>query len=176
MSRGITFDYIRGFADADGTILKIGYAVYLYNTEKPLLEKISVFLIAQGITNNIREVYRKKPPPNSKTAFVLEIIGMKNLVKYYEKIGFSMDRKHQILTKRVNIAKDKLKRLEMKNYDFLYDLYWTKNMSSYEIQEKTGVNNKTICKWMNDLGVPRRTMSEANNNSVSTGRWKGRWK
>jgi hypothetical protein len=42
------------------------------------------------------------------------------------------------------------------DYETLYDLYWTKNMSTVEIGEMFGSDNSTVREAMVRAGVPRR--------------------
>ena len=176
MSRAITAGYIRGFTDGEGTISKAAYAVYIYNTDLEILEKMSSFLNEIEIKSSIEEVKRKNQPKAYKKAYVLRIKGIENLVKFHDKIGLSITSKSNLLIKRIRARKNNWERLKIKKYNLLYDLYWNQHLSTYEIEEKTNINAKTIAKWMAELEIPRRTKEEINKNTVLRGRWKGRWK
>jgi len=175
MRQEINLDYIRGFTDADGTVLRGGYGVYIYNSKIVILRKMSQVLKDNDIENRIRKVKRKNPKKTLRDAFVLEVNGPENVVKFYDKIGLCIESKSQLLAKRAEMGRKRLEELKPKNYDLLHDLYWNKKMSTYVIGEKLGISSHTVQRWMIDLGIPRRTMLEANNNAVLTKRWRGRW-
>jgi len=94
----ITADYIRGFADGEGTVSLTSYSTYMIrivNTDFTLLSKIALTLTSMGIKNrlNPRKVYGK----NDKPQWELRIHGLKNLMAWRDKIDFdSADKKERL--------------------------------------------------------------------------------
>ena len=54
----------------------------------------------------------------------------------------------------------------MLDRDTLYDLYWNKGLSVRQIGKIVGRNESTIRRWMKKLGIPRRSYSEARENTI----------
>lgn len=91
---GVTSEYIKGFADADG-----GYhdkTITFTNTQLILLERIRYALEGLGIECRIR-------PRNStgSPTFILRITKYDNLKRYQDLIGFGHPRKRRLLAEYV---------------------------------------------------------------------------
>lgn len=59
---------------------------------------------------------------------------------------------------------------EPRKYDqkhWLYEQYWSKFYSTYEIADKADVSADTIKRRLRELGIPRRTHRYARDNNVS---------
>jgi len=88
-------DYIRGFADGDGSITKGRskyYRIYLYNADLNKLERIRSLLERLGIDSHLNH-HRT----NNKRQIYAIVITKQGAVKaFMEKIGFSINRKRAI--------------------------------------------------------------------------------
>jgi intein-encoded DNA endonuclease-like protein len=88
-------DYIRGFADGDGTIFRDNdkYSrIRLYNKNLERLERIRELLSKIGIDSHIRAI-------NKGALYALEISKQLAIKKFMECIGFSIRRKQEHLVK-----------------------------------------------------------------------------
>lgn len=74
-------------------------------------------------------------------------------------------KKYNIIT-RTNKEAQQLKTGEKKyrNKDWLYDQYWNKKKSSFEIAKERNVSSSVVRKWMKKFNIPRRSASEASLN------------
>ena len=95
--------YVAGFFDADGHIPKDKLRVILTNTNRDLLEYISIFLEAKNIKHNLRE--RKFREENHSTAYDIFIDGWKNVIKFYKEIPFIHPKKKERLEYLLNNTK-----------------------------------------------------------------------
>ena len=86
--------YVSGFADADGGVTNHG--VTITNTDVGLLRMMSTILESAGIAN---AVCARPVPTNQRHSQVhsLYITGFRNLLLFYHRVGFRMERKRNKL-------------------------------------------------------------------------------
>lgn len=91
----VTESYVAGFFDGEGCITK--RRLDIVNTNRNILEKISVFLTKVKIENRIevRKIYDIRYQP----AYVLRIYGYPNLIRFNEKIPLQDREKKEKLEK-----------------------------------------------------------------------------
>jgi intein-encoded DNA endonuclease-like protein len=106
------FDFVRGFADSEGSIYwdgrnKKGLRIGIVNTNQLLIEKISQLLTRLSIQNKI---YPRKPQYHTyQKSYLLSIYKVGAVQKFMEKIGFSIKRKKEVYDKRLKKFGEKLK-------------------------------------------------------------------
>jgi len=96
--------FLKGLYDSDGSILKIGFGVSFYNTDFSLILLIRELLRYYGISSTITE--SKTPKIGSciggRDYYKLSIYKKENILKYYDFIGFTIQRKLERLITKVN--------------------------------------------------------------------------
>jgi len=93
MENILSTEYLSGFFDADGGMIKNGIAVT--NTDFNLIERISDSLVYYGIYHKIKSV--KTYQRNHNEAARIHIFGFVNLLFFASKIGFKIERKQNAL-------------------------------------------------------------------------------
>jgi len=88
-------DFVRGFADGDGSVYcgKYQKSIEITNTDISLLRYVSQLLERIGIYSKIYGPYRNR--------YYLHIDRYKDIVEYYRLIGFSINRKEKTLSRIV---------------------------------------------------------------------------
>jgi len=114
----IAVGFLRGYFSGDGSADKSNLAVNATTISKELQEDITALLKRRGISTRVS----KNPPRKRKDAFpdkygedcekmsnstYVMTISSKDAVMFYEKVGFHLDRKQQILEKKANSVKTK---------------------------------------------------------------------
>ena len=166
--------FVRGVVDGEGTVVNhkrsMGGSIYIYSTNKSGLTDISRLLKSLGIKSNIsllrtgerqKElggrskiiIYRNNPKP----IYVLYVCGKQNILKFAEKVSFSIKRKRIKLNKIVNQFKHSLREINQytkKEIDFIKRNY--KNMTDKEIASKINHSWISIATTRRKLGLLKR--------------------
>lgn len=159
----ITYPYIAGLIDGDGSILKNKegiWAILISSKNKKFLEKIKDFIIKH--TPNYVGIRKKAEVYNDKeNLFTLHIKNQK-IVEYLLK------KLESYLIIKKDIAKEAIESLKFrKNYRFinftkeqlkqmLNDYYINQKLSIRQIAKKFNVRYSTIQGWLVKLNIPRR--------------------
>jgi len=147
--------YIRGFADADGTVgsygrYNSGRRVALTNTNKDILLIIQKWLKEMGIKSKLETSIQKNP--RWKQRYDLTIKDKNNLILFKDIIGFELPKKSMEL-KRITSNYKESKMPTKKELKTKYD----KGLSFSQLANLYGVNSTgTIGYWMKKNGIIAR--------------------
>jgi hypothetical protein len=83
--------FVRGFADAEGSVSRDGNGIRISQSKKNILEDVSIVLNEINIKNNIYKY--------SRGEYSLNIYGKRNLAQYKRNVGFKISRKTDRLRK-----------------------------------------------------------------------------
>jgi len=158
----ITYSYIAGLIDGDGSITKTDnlWTISICSKDKNTLEKIREFIIKN--TLNYIGTRKKAEIYESKNIYNLQINNQKVIHFLLKKI------ENYVLIKK-DIIEQALKsiKIERKNYKFggytkdelkkiLEDFYLNQKLSIRHIAKKLNVSYGTIQRWLIKFSIPRR--------------------
>lgn len=94
---------MRAFYDDEGSIMKEGRSVRLYQDRKNILESFKSLLLEFKITSRKIKTYKKR----DKKRYYLDIHRKSNFVQFEKEIGFTSSKKKERLKKLVIIKNHK---------------------------------------------------------------------
>jgi hypothetical protein len=163
---------LRSFADADGTVtccIRDGnyYSRHIsfYNKSTELLSQIKSMLASFGITGSIylargaRPTLMKGQVVEFPSVYQLSITNRKNLLLFYESIGFGISRKMDKLEEILRSYKKINRVYSAQEYQRVMDLYEDLG-NCREVSRRTGIPAQTVQNWVL-LGIKPRILKSA---------------
>lgn len=99
--------FVKGFFDSEGTVSKKQTGLSCSNTNINLIYLIKTLLNSFGIEPkiNIAKTRPIRNHPGNRPIYILHIHKMESILKYYNLIGFNIQRKQERLIKQINYIK-----------------------------------------------------------------------
>lgn len=150
-NRKLVANYLRGFADSEGSLNEVSRAILLCNTNR------------EGLKHVMRLLRDKIGLKYGKVSLVskgLAIYGRRNLQIFSEVVGFSIRKKQEKLLHVLrSYAPSRKSKKVCWNKKVLKELY-LKGLSTVDIAREFGISPTTVSYWMKKFGIPRRSLRE----------------
>ncbi len=142
-------NFLNGFFDAEGTVIK-RYTQVTQNNKKTLevCKELLIKLNTSSYLFRYKGKYKNKP----YISYVLRIEKLSSLINFYNKVGFSIQKKQKKLKQ---VIKTKLKNhpISLKKYNQFLEIYKT-GLSIPLIAKELNLSFHTIYQWNNKTSLP----------------------